>query len=70
MVDHRAHIPAVPGSIPGSASNCGRRVCSWCVPNRDLGPCPGIPAGQISHTMCDQCGGADYIRLNAKERVA
>jgi hypothetical protein len=34
---------------------CGRRVCAWCVPHRDLGPAPGVPAGVITHECCAEC---------------
>lgn len=105
VVERRAHSSVVPGSIPGSASNCiitsaaelqrrnvelasaqsrvvqarqalehaemdawmaqlnvtlaeancGRRVCAWCAPMRDLGPCLGIAPGAESHTFCAEC---------------
>jgi hypothetical protein len=37
------------------AAACGRMVCAWCVPMRDIGPAPGIAAGKVSHGMCPVC---------------
>lgn len=34
---------------------CGRRVCAWCVPPRDLGPAPGVPAGSETTGICPEC---------------
>lgn len=34
---------------------CGRVVCAWCVPMRDLGPAPGIAAGLTTHAICEGC---------------
>ena len=39
----------------GRGINCGRRVCAWCKPPRDLGPAPSIPAGKVSHGICASC---------------
>lgn len=36
-------------------ANCGRRVCAWCVPMRDLGPAPELPAGVSTHGICEEC---------------
>ena len=38
-----------------SAEPCGRRICAWCVPHRDLGPAPSLAAGQITHGICEEC---------------
>ena len=40
-------------------ANCGRRVCAWCVPMRDLGPEPELPAGVSTHGICDACLGRE-----------
>ncbi len=37
---------------------CGRRVCAWCVPPRDLGPDPKIAAREVTHGMCPACAEA------------
>ena len=37
---------------------CGRRVCAWCVPPRDLGPDPKIAAGEVTHGLCPACAEA------------
>lgn len=34
---------------------CGRRVCAWCKPQRDLGPAPKLPVGAVTHGMCPEC---------------
>lgn len=41
--------------LEASAPACGRRVCAWCVPPRDLGPAPGLEAGKTTHGMCREC---------------
>lgn len=35
--------------------NCGRYVCAWCMPQRDLGPAWKLPAGETSHGICGEC---------------
>lgn len=35
--------------------NCGRKVCAWCKPARDLGPAHGLARGQITHGICPTC---------------
>lgn len=37
---------------------CGRRVCAWCVPMRDLGPAPDLAAGETTHGICEECARA------------
>lgn len=38
--------------------NCGRVVCAWCKPNRDMGPAHGLKRGQITHGICPKCSAA------------
>jgi hypothetical protein len=45
------------------APSCGRRICAWCVPMRDLGPAPELPAGQETHGMCDPCYAREMVAL-------
>lgn len=33
----------------------GRRVCAWCVPQRDIGTAHGLPVGKVTHTCCPEC---------------
>lgn len=46
-------------------NQCGRRVC--CVCKQDLGPCPGLPKGQLSHTFCNACGEAELKKIRASK---
>ena len=39
----------------GGDRKCGRRVCAWCVPPRDLGPEPKIAVGEVTHVLCPVC---------------
>lgn len=34
---------------------CGRVVCAWCKPQRDIGPALLMPAGEITHGICPEC---------------
>ncbi len=34
---------------------CGRVVCAWCKPQRDIGPAPLMPEGEITHGICQEC---------------
>lgn len=34
---------------------CGRLICAWCVPPRDLGPAPGFQPGEFTHGICPGC---------------
>lgn len=42
-------------SAAATAPQCGRRVCAWCVPPRDLGHALELPAGAVTHGMCAAC---------------
>ena len=42
------------------APECGRRVCAHCVPMRDMGPAPGLPAGAVTHGICAACLERDF----------
>lgn len=45
---------------------CGRIVCAWCKPMRDLGPAWGLPKGKDTHGICPTC----YRVLTGSEFVA
>jgi hypothetical protein len=34
---------------------CGRVLCAWCVPPRDMGPAPGFQTGEFTHGICPAC---------------
>ncbi len=55
----RAVMPA-----PTSRPECGRRVCAWCQPQRDLGPAPGLAAGKVTHGVCPECFERQMAELN------
>ncbi len=42
---------AKPEPVPA----CGRRVCAWCKPPREIGTAPELPAGAVTHGMCATC---------------
>jgi hypothetical protein len=44
-----------PGRENAFAADCGRRVCAWCVPPRDMGPAPLLAAGRVTHGICEAC---------------
>jgi hypothetical protein len=44
---------------------CGRVVCAWCVPMRDLRPAPELPAGKITHGICPACFAAQMTEVAA-----
>ena len=35
--------------------NCGRLICAWCVPPRDMGAAPGFHVGEFTHGICPVC---------------
>jgi hypothetical protein len=49
---------------PASAPACGRVVCAWCVPPRDLRPAPALPAGKVTHGICPECHAAQMAEIN------
>jgi hypothetical protein len=46
---------------------CGRVVCAWCVPMRDLGPAPGLAAGLTTHGICGGCLDGELAKLSPKK---
>jgi hypothetical protein len=47
----------------------GRRVCCWCNPHHDIGPAPGLKAGEVTHTACEAARDralAELEKLTAK----
>ena len=48
-------------------TDCGRRVCAWCVPPRDMGPALSLPVGRVTHGICDACAA---MMKPAAEQVA
>lgn len=44
---------------------CGRVVCAWCVPPRDLRAAPELPAGKVTHGMCPECFAAQMAEVHA-----
>jgi hypothetical protein len=45
----------------GEPAPCGRRVC--CVCKTDMGPAPGIPDGEITHTYCPICKESELAKI-------
>jgi len=43
-----------------SAQSCGRRVCAFCVPPRDMGPAPRLAFGDVTHGICAACASAHF----------
>ncbi len=41
--------------IKVAEEKCGRFICAWCVPPRDMGPARGFQAGEFSHGICPGC---------------
>ena len=39
---------------------CGRRVCAFCEPPRDMGPAPGLAFGDVTHGICAACAAAHF----------
>jgi hypothetical protein len=39
----------------GAEGACGRQICAWCVPPRDLGPAIGFQPGELTHGICPTC---------------
>lgn len=66
----RGEIPGIveAGPVAGASSSghlpaCGRRVCAWCTPQRDLGPAPELAVGKITHGICEQCLAAQLAEV-------
>lgn len=70
LLDAELDVRLARRRIEMAEANCGRRVCAWCAPMRDLGPCPGIAAGQESHTVCRDCELRALRGLDHMEGVA
>jgi hypothetical protein len=47
--------PVAGASSSGHLPACGRRVCAWCTPQRDMGPAPELAPGKITHGICPDC---------------
>jgi hypothetical protein len=43
-----------------SEPSCGRRVCAFCEPPRDMGPAPGLAFGDVTHGICAACATAHF----------
>ena len=43
-----------------SDQTCGRRVCAFCVPPRDMGPAPRLAFGDVTHGICPACALAHF----------
>lgn len=44
---------------------CGRLVCAWCKPQRDLGPSPLMRVGEITHGICPECRQREFSQFAA-----
>lgn len=45
--------------------NCGRVVCGWCKPVRDMGPAVGLARGKVTHGICPTCSAAMIAEADA-----
>lgn len=59
--------PVAGALSPGDLPACGRRVCAWCEPQRDLGPAPDVPAGRVTHGICPACLAVEKARIGLVE---
>lgn len=49
-----------------NTAQCGRRVCAWCVPQRDLGPAHELCCGDVTHGICKECSAAILGEFNSR----
>lgn len=56
IAENFGHLSEMDMSGPkGVDGECGREICAWCVPPRDIGPAPGFQLGEFTHGICPAC---------------